>query len=666
MVIDSKRSSFEKVNLLSSWRKNTFVGATLPEDKECLSWITDTKNIKNNTIINVIIDTIVNEELKQIILFNNESDYINLYDTEGNKKGIVDFKSGKISLNFDTTPPIENSSNITIQFCYESEESSFIKNAKLSVLFGGSGDANRLFLSDGTNKHIWSEMNDFSYFPDTNYDILGSESSNIVGYVKGSDGLLLAFKEKNGNDSTIYYITGTDTQKEDSEGNKIFDTIFTKKAGNSNDTIINKNASVNLNGDNLILTQNGIKGVVLQENITTNEYIIQNRSKNIDSRLLQHNLKNAIGFVFKNKYYLAIDNVVYVCDSKFKFQSQDDINNSFNYEWWYLTNIDAQVFCEINNELFFGTSDGNICKFQKEDFEDKKIIEDNVSINFSDNKIIFPSDLKQLITENNTISFYNDVYALHLDSTKFEKIEDGKIYVCDYDFILKIFDGLKCYISNTNENDLSGLDSTKEYEIRDIDLVNKTFSLYLDNTMQKPNNANFSLYKKIDKKELYISLDDCDSGEFKVKEYLDGEPLILSQDIGVSTDLKICIYENKNVVSKWFTSINDFGTNMYSKTLLKLTISTEPMNSGKIQVGYKTKNLEKYVNHKDFSGFSFDNLNFNNFSFEGSFTSSNTFRIKERNFNFMVLRFISDTNSECAVNGITLLYKINNTNKGVR
>ena len=121
-----------------------------------------------------------------------------------------------------------------------------------------------------------------------------------------------------------------------------------------------------------------------------------------------------------------------------------------------------------------------------------------------------------------------------------------------------------------------------------------------------------------------------------------------------------------NVVANWYTAIYDLGSNMYSKTLLGLTITTEPLVKGKISLGYQTRNIEKDFTTYGTRGFDFNDIDFEDFSFESSFTNSNTMRVKERNFNFIVLRYISDTDTACAVNGITIRYKINRLNKGIR
>ena len=66
------------------------------------------------------------------------------------------------------------------------------------------------------------------------------------------------------------------------------------------------------------------------------------------------------------------------------------------------------------------------------------------------------------------------------------------------------------------------------------------------------------------------------------------------------------------------------------------------------------------------SVFALDNLSFENFSFDCGYASSYSVRVNERNFNFIIIRFISDSDTDCAVNDITLIYKINRSNIGVK
>ena len=64
--------------------------------------------------------------------------------------------------------------------------------------------------------------------------------------------------------------------------------------------------------------------------------------------------------------------------------------------------------------------------------------------------------------------------------------------------------------------------------------------------------------------------------------------------------------------------------------------------------------------------FSFDNLDFNNFSFMSAFANSYTKKVLVRNFNYIMFKFRSSNDTNCIINNLTIVYKINKLNKGVK
>ena len=679
-VNDEMRATFDGVNVLSSWRRNELVGV----DEESATWTldtaisADTQAIDKDSDISIHIYTLDEQGAKQEIKVNNRitDDKTKLYKKgdDINSVGSVDFAAGKITLNINTKPQEADTSNIVVTFkCSTEGLEDIVCGGTISTLFGGGGNSNRLFISGNKarkNVHIWSEMYDFTYFADTNYDEIGSDSSAIMGYVRASDGVLLVFKEKNGSDSTIYYVNGTDTEEEDFNGDISFVTKFTKFAGTITDTIYAKYATASLNGDNLILTRNGVRGLEMYDNITTSAYRVRERSRNINTKLLkQEGLEDACGYVFKDKYYLSMDGVVYVCDSRFTFQADEDISDSFNYEWWYFTNVDARVWCEIDNELYFGTNTGLICKFVEDEFADTTYQDTeagDISIAYNDNNIVYNLNLERALTESSSIKFtQGDVFALYLNPDEILSIDDeGYLHFAE-ETLSKVYEGVEFYVDRADE---TGLEVDKKYHIGMVDLDNMRFPVLDENDEQViPLATGFRCCKKVSGKELFITNINDVSKEFQIKEFAGTEVLdLMIYNYTMPTELLATIRFRENVKSVWFSPICDFGTNMFSKTLLAITITTEPLVKGAVTVGYQTRNIEKdFVTHGT-HGFDFNDIDFNDFSFESSFTSSNTLRVKERNFNFIVIRYVSDTQSSCAVNGITVRYKINRLNKGVR
>ena len=97
-----------------------------------------------------------------------------------------------------------------------------------------------------------------------------------------------------------------------------------------------------------------------------------------------------------------------------------------------------------------------------------------------------------------------------------------------------------------------------------------------------------------------------------------------------------------------------------------MAITTEPEVNGQITFGYETREVARLVEAKGIHVFSFDNLSFDNFTFDTGFATSYTRLIKERNFNYILFRFISDNEYDAAVNGFSIVYNIHKNNKGVQ
>ncbi len=663
-VTDNIRESFDKVNLLTDWRYNKLLGC----DEVDKTWRLDSP-IDNNSTVEITVNTLNEDgEMIETILSNRiGSDSCLLYGKTDDleSKGSVNFEKGEITLNIKTTPLEPRTSNIIVKFKCSLSLSNKITKTTFGVLFGGDGNSNRLFLSGNIeyrNAYFWSSLYDYTYFADTEFDLLGTNNSSILGFVRATDGVLLAFKEQTGVESLIYYIKATDVEE-----NSMLAIQIKSYAGEINDTIVSHYTNNSLNGDILLLTKNGVKGLELYENITTNAYRMRDRSRNINIRLLKHkDLTKASSIVYKDKYFLSIEGVVYLCDSGFTFQSEEDVSNNYGYEWWFLTNIDARVWFINNGELFFGTNNGLICKFIDDEFADvitQHIDSGNITIDYTENNIVCNSNLLSDLNKSSSICFTSgDVYGAYLDSDSFDSVdENGWIYFNE-DLLYKIYDGIECYVDKVGT---SGLIAGEKYVIQDVDLDNVRFRLYRNESFVIPCCVGFSLNKNLSGKELYV--DDVVGSAFRVKEFKDSEILdLVIYNNTIPTELKAKLQFRDSVVAEWYTPICDFGTNMYSKTLLGFSVLTEPLVGGRIEVGYQTRNIGQNFATYGSKGFDFNDIDFENFAFESSFATSNTVRCKERNFNFIIFKYVSDSDSPCAVNAITIRYKVNRINKGVR
>lgn len=413
-----QRTILQQINLLSNKRINELIGCSVKEkqDKQA-TWQLDSDRINRDSEVVVSV-----ENEKEIVEYTNKSssDKTKLIDSNGSQVGSVSYKDGAITLSVDTIPPQENTANIKVTFSASNHYSDKITNCDFGVLFGANGTSDRLFLSGNKmypNIDFFSASDDYTYFGDFDYSVIGNDNSAINAYVRLNDGTLAVMKEDNTN-GNIFYRTSKEIGGKD---NTISPILFPIKSGSIGESVINRYASASLAGDNLILSQNGVFGIELTNNISTNERYAKFRSRPINEKLRYANLANAVAITYKNRYYLVIDGECYVADARYKYSSKDNVDNSFNYEWWHWDNIPARVFGVIDSALYFGTNDGKICVFDDK-YTDRTyatVVNGGITIDIKNNQVQYSQNLD--IKENDKVQFRFDGVDGVCDS-------DGRVY----------------------------------------------------------------------------------------------------------------------------------------------------------------------------------------------------------------------------------------------
>ena len=132
----------------------------------------------------------------------------------------VDRDTGVVT--FTTAPgesPVTGEDNVKIT-AYKTVEgyADRINKCSLGTLYGASGDLNRLFVSGNpdneyVNYQWFSAANDPTYFPDTNYQLIGTAKSAIVGYSVISS-YLAVFKDKQEVEQNIVLVSSTTVSNE--------------------------------------------------------------------------------------------------------------------------------------------------------------------------------------------------------------------------------------------------------------------------------------------------------------------------------------------------------------------------------------------------------------------------------------------------------------------
>ena len=104
------------------------------------------------------------------------------------------------------------------------------------------------------------------------------------------------------------------------------------------------------------------------------------------------------------KYYLAINNNVYVADSRYKSYEKNSQTEDFQYEWYFWKDLPVRVWFMFNNGLYFGTDTGDICKICGDKDNDKDIESYFETIPFDFSSTVMNKTIKKvgLIFKNNS------------------------------------------------------------------------------------------------------------------------------------------------------------------------------------------------------------------------------------------------------------------------
>lgn len=370
---------YEQVNLMSDSRINLFTSTE-----------TDTTyQLDDTNITSVELVEVLNENAEWIIKKVNDGDYrVDL------SKGQVIFSSavGK--------PVIDNRDNVRIKYkkIIESNKSQ-INKCSMMCVYGYAGANNRVFMAgnpDLPNIISYSHINNVTYIPADNTIVAGLEVVPLTGLVRLNDGKMAALKDVSDTDATLFrigYATFNGEERFNIEGS-------VKGEGNisnyAHDTLIN---------EPLILTANGV--FALNTATLTDEIYVYHKSYYIDAKLKQEpNLKNAVGISNDGKYYLAINDHVYVADSRFKTTNSNSKYSNYQYEWFYWTNLPVKIWFVWNNELYFGDKYGNICKFR----------ENNDANRFKDNTDNVEAEWNSVILDLNNIANKKNIKRVAISS----------------------------------------------------------------------------------------------------------------------------------------------------------------------------------------------------------------------------------------------------------
>lgn len=327
-------TAYEKVNLLSPWRYNKFTG-----DGESKVYQLDVKELDDGKTVTVKVGG----------------------TTLASSAFSVNYSEGKITFTTAPAKPANGLDNVEIKFCKTSKlkdstekAESLILNCTICTTYGVSTE-DRVFVT-GNPKHpateYYSGLGDPSYFPDINFVEVGSADWPILNYLK-FQGDLVIVKEHNAQEYTVWHQSG-----------ELLSGVaaFPLRPGVAGIGAVAKRGAQQLLDDAMFLTPRGVFARVNSVALVKVEQGVKCRSNRINRDILSRtDLKDAVSVVWDGYFILCFPATgeCFVADS-----NQPQSNGG--YEWYYWKNIPARVFAQETGALWFGTSDGRLCRLNND------------------------------------------------------------------------------------------------------------------------------------------------------------------------------------------------------------------------------------------------------------------------------------------------------------
>lgn len=677
------RYTHEAVSLLTPWRKNQcMLPASIANGEEYSYFMDDIVATEYGEWEDDSEEFYITVEIDHYTVKFKMSDKGELYDEYGRKLATFGYDYGRFQITINAADFLY-ARDFKIMFCASSKvttanrnpekvemDNRKIKNCRFGTTFGVNGAADRLFLSgnpEHPNKDFFSEAEDFTYFPDGNVLTVGDALSPVTGYARLSDATLAVFKGESMDDASIYFRTGEERTITDTDGHEVPAAFFPTVAGTAGEHLIGAHAVANLSGDILFLSKNGVFGVELSANVSSTERYARERSRAIFEDLKRQGVsENAASIVFRGRYYLAIgdeENTCYVADSRYKatFAGTTDVG----YEWWVWKGIPAHTFAIYEDGLLFGTRDGKLCRFG-DGFADVtySVIGSGAVTQSAENPAALVVEDALRVKDGDRMALDGALFGLLLDNCS---VKDGYICLPDGDEQLRVlakrlFDGAEVYADDIGE---SGLAINTKYIISDFDIGGLTFRLSLtDGSYVSPRSGGFRLSRRLAGVECRIK---TVKGQTMLADAAGDVWMLVDYDSKTASSLTGRLTHYTPVVAEWYTPVIDFGTAARSKTLLGLTLSLGEETTGVISYGYDTRRGTGERRLTVGAPIDFGALDFGCFSFSGKrYTCSYTKRLCLRNFNYLRLFWRSEDDVDCVINGIEVVYKMANMNRGLR
>ena len=641
----------------------------------------------------------------------------------------------------DINNPIEGDGNIVVTFPhYIRGYSDRINKCKFGKVYN-----KRLFLSGNPEykncdwhsgdinvaqieSYNMDSTKDFTYFSDLDYCRYGSDETAVVGYDIYRDGDLIVFKETSRSEATLYKRTSSLINAVDYAGN-VLDNSLIEEAypcfdinSNGGEGSFTPRTIVNFVGDTLFLTRNGLKVLSSKETTSNNAKYAYDVSTYINTKITNEDLVNARLFTFKERLILKTKRGIYYGEYNLR-------NDNNEYEWYYIDNVNADLFFEIDNELYFADNNGNFYKFKTnassyvdtprtfvsnggvllcndQDEENPDLDGDGFAISETENAILISNNYASEVVEGRDFHLITTYTNNNVDTSCLMHASMGS-------FINKHYKGSfnkEDYVGEINTDYNSPLNNTISlFETSDVfDLYYEGRKVYLDKittdgvkhvfidtpyTLKKAldepldysyylidENGNIANLLGVNSMRLSIIVNELEIAKItNVREYRSGGKVF--NLIGDHDKLLDVIFYNDrndrysgvitdklNIEAYYRTKPYNMGTTLYEKTVWSWSIVNDSGVASSTDIGYITSRKQKGFNLvMDSNEFETTGFDFSKVQFTNN--EAPYVYVKNRilaNITFIEFVFKNDSDSNMVLSQFSLLYSQSQFTRGVK
>ena len=549
--------------------------------------------------------------------------------------------------------PVLGEDNITVEYFVAKDEPEIKCACEVAI----SGKEKQLaIVTEDDVVYYASPAHGWGYFPDKNYVKV---ISGVTSISEGDGALIVSSKRES---AVISF-----NLSENSKGINLVPKVSAKYPDVGS---ISPHASVNLEGDALILTRKGVYGV--------NSWGAYVRSSAINKELLsfsESDFESAIAVQLDRRYYLFIGGVVYIADARYKtrFLESERLASSYEYEWWRweLNGAPSSVLCH-NDKMYIGRDDGRVLCLS-DGYVDREVLElkkdkgdsfENGEYTFDGENLVLNNEIK---TDGAYIELKN--FWKNMPGVKNGFIssidKDGCRVTIEYDdeSFEKLISNEILYNGCRIELTLLGTESKYSLQVFTLDSLNCSVHIITSSfdmeTLSVCVGRDVSICPYVEKE--IFTLSSVDDSYNLIDIY--GEKTTLSEFETMTAKLTY----DKPVECELHTAIVNLGSDIKKKVIHELCFVPGITTTGVVSLGFETNkngdlsevgvggvgiiSTPSVATELDIGG-----LDFNNFTFDAAFVRTFRKRLHERDVEFVKFKLASGTADDFSIERLSCVY----------